>query len=194
MARPRDPDMQERICESARRLLLEVGYSGLSIEGIAKAAGVGKTTIYRRWPSKADLVFDAVYNQAPPAAEPLPIDLHQALKVLIQGLAQEFTTEEALAATSGLLSEFAARKDLAQRVRVGLLDPPYALVVGLLEQGQAQGAFRADMKPLLVADILFSTPFVSASMLGRPMNTDAVGTLVDHVLNGISAKDPGASS
>ena len=192
MGRPRDPQTKRRICEKTREILLEKGYGGLTIEGIAKAAEVGKTTIYRRWPSKADLVFDAVYNQAPPILGPLPDEPRDALTVLIQMLARDFTTEEALAATSGLLSEFAAKEDLAQRVRDGLLAPSYALVIDLLEKGRAKGAFRADMDSLLVADILFSTPFVSAAMMARPMNDDAVAALVAHVLNGIAA-DQGVS-
>jgi len=186
MARPRDPKTRLRICAVTRQLLLEKGYGGLSIEGIAKHAGVGKTTIYRRWPSKADLVFDAVYNRTPPPLEALPHEPRRALTVLIQALARDFTTPEALVATSGLLTEFAAREDLAQRVRDDILAPPYALVIGLLEQGCTTGVFRPDIEPRLVADMLFSTPFVTASILGRPMDDHAVASLVTHVLDGIA--------
>ena len=58
--RPRDPRVDKSIRDAARRLLLDEGYAAVTVERVAKEAQVSKTTIYRRWPSKADLVFDLV--------------------------------------------------------------------------------------------------------------------------------------
>jgi AcrR family transcriptional regulator len=57
--RPRDPGREAAILDAARALLAERGFEALSIEGVAARAGVGKQTIYRRWPGKADLLFAA---------------------------------------------------------------------------------------------------------------------------------------
>lgn len=54
--RPRDSRADAAILEAALELLAEVGPTGLSVEEVAARAGVGKSTIYRRWPTKDDLV------------------------------------------------------------------------------------------------------------------------------------------
>ena len=52
--RPRDVRNDTRILEATSAILFEKGYAGLTIDGVAAAAGVSRPTIYRRWPSKAD--------------------------------------------------------------------------------------------------------------------------------------------
>lgn len=58
--RPRDPDAEPRIREVTIKLLLERGFDGTTVDDVAEAAGVGKATIYRRWPSKEQLAYDAM--------------------------------------------------------------------------------------------------------------------------------------
>jgi AcrR family transcriptional regulator len=58
--RPRSAAAERAILEAALRLLVEEGYQGMSVEGVAARAGVGKATIYRRWPSKEQLVATAL--------------------------------------------------------------------------------------------------------------------------------------
>lgn len=63
MGRPRSVDSEQAILAAAWRLLQESSVKQVSIEAIARAAGVGKTTIYRWWPSKAALIVDAFLAQ-----------------------------------------------------------------------------------------------------------------------------------
>jgi AcrR family transcriptional regulator len=58
--RPRDPDAEPRIRQCAVQLLLERGLDRMTVDEIAARAGVGKATIYRRWPSKTELAHDAM--------------------------------------------------------------------------------------------------------------------------------------
>lgn len=67
----RNPASEAAVLAAARELLVERGYSGFSIEEVARRAGAGKPTIYRWWPSKADL-FIAVYAAEKEAAIPVP--------------------------------------------------------------------------------------------------------------------------
>src|SRR5262245_53313353 len=62
--RPRSEEAHRAILDATLALLVEVGYSGLTVEGIAQRAGVGKATIYRRWASKLPLVIEA-FGQLP---------------------------------------------------------------------------------------------------------------------------------
>ncbi len=63
--RPRSPAVDQSILEAALALLVEQGYGGMSMEGIASRAGVGKAAIYRRWPSKAAVIVDALRGHGP---------------------------------------------------------------------------------------------------------------------------------
>ena len=63
--RPRDADADEAILSAAVDALGEGGITGLSMDEIARRAGVGKATIYRRWASKEALILDALRHQAP---------------------------------------------------------------------------------------------------------------------------------
>src|SRR4051812_3134733 len=56
--RPRDTDVDRRVLAAARETIEAHGYAGLSVDAVAERAGVAKTTVYRRWPSKAWLVAD----------------------------------------------------------------------------------------------------------------------------------------
>lgn len=58
--RPRDPGCDEAILAATLSLFAEVGYAGVSVEGVAARAGVGKATVYRRYPDKAHMVVEAV--------------------------------------------------------------------------------------------------------------------------------------
>src|SRR5260370_10613411 len=58
--RPRSAQAHKAIIDATLELLAEEGFQGLSIEEVAARAGVGKTTIYRRWPSKDELVMEAI--------------------------------------------------------------------------------------------------------------------------------------
>src|SRR5689334_17860798 len=62
--RPRDPRTQRSILDATRTLLATTGYDQISIDAIARAADVSRPTVYRRWPSKAHIVFDAVFGTA----------------------------------------------------------------------------------------------------------------------------------
>ncbi len=76
----RNPQSEEAILSAARTLLAEKGYAGFSIDEVARRAGAGKPTIYRRWPNKAELIV-AVYNadkaahMVPPASGDLAADI-----------------------------------------------------------------------------------------------------------------------
>src|SRR6201987_3822938 len=61
--RPRDAQVTRRILDAALELGLEVGFDGLTVEGVAERAAVGKTTIYRRWPDIWAVVVDAVLDE-----------------------------------------------------------------------------------------------------------------------------------
>ena len=83
--RPRDADVDERILETAFRQLVREGYGATSIEAVAAEAGVAKTTIYRRYPTKRDLVVAALRAETPFAAPPADLHAKEALEIFVRG-------------------------------------------------------------------------------------------------------------
>jgi AcrR family transcriptional regulator len=67
--RPRNAAASGAILEAARELVAQRGYRAVTTQDIAEAAGVGKQTLYRRWPSKAELVLDAFLEDAEAAVD-----------------------------------------------------------------------------------------------------------------------------
>ena len=68
--RPRSEEADQAILDATLRMVGEHGVAGTTIEGVAAEAGVGKTTIYRRWPNKNDLILAAISNIVPPGDPP----------------------------------------------------------------------------------------------------------------------------
>jgi AcrR family transcriptional regulator len=72
--RPRDPSRDRAILAAARTVIAERGFTGATMDDIARTARVGKDTLYRRWSSKEQLAIDLVDSLATDAVRPLPID------------------------------------------------------------------------------------------------------------------------
>lgn len=134
--RPRDPARDEAILAATLALFAEDGYAGLSIEGVAARAGVGKATIYRRYSSKAQLVVDAVHvcagiTEDLPDTGDLRADLTRMLDALMNLLRGDL---------GPVLMAFAA-----ERIRYPALDEEFKRSV--------IGAKRAHIRHLLASAI-----------------------------------------
>jgi AcrR family transcriptional regulator len=151
--RPRGPQTDERILEAARALLVEEGYDRLSYELVARRAGVTRPTIYRRWPTKIHLVYDAAF----PAADLQPItdtgDFQGDLQRFATSAARAYGRPETRAALPGLLPHLTPGSELAHAVRDPLAETARmkfrSVVSAAIGRGQAQ--------PVLDADLLFDT-------------------------------------
>src|SRR6516165_7690879 len=119
MPRPRSASVDASIAAAAIDLLREIGYAKLTMGEVARRAGVGKDSLYRRWSSKAALVHEVVFERYPsgygraPATGSLRGDV-EALAVMLQ---EANTTPEATAAIPGLLAELGRDPVSAARLR-----------------------------------------------------------------------------
>lgn len=148
---------------ATRRLLARDGYDQLSIESIAREAGVSRPTIYRRWPSKAHLVFDAAFAP-PPDGELLAdsgdfdADLH-AFAHAVLAFWREPVVE---AAALGILAE--RRRDPGLHIRTQqLLDERTRSAFRVLvASGIEQGRIRPDADIDMLYQMLVGTAFYTA--------------------------------
>ena len=184
--RPRDPAIDAAILDATRELLVAVGYANLSMEAVAARAHVSKPTLYLRYPTRALLVFDAVFGKT--KARPIPdtgsirADLHEAYNWAVD----EFTAPEARAAIPGLLADVAASPQLGQLIRAVVVGPEYARVRDQLERAQSRGEIRPDADLDLVIDAFIGTALARATLLDHPIDYDYSKRLVDQVLDGIA--------
>jgi AcrR family transcriptional regulator len=113
--RPRDPAADSAILESARGVLARRGFTGTSMDEIARNAGVGKDTLYRRWSSKIELVEHLLSVLS---AENVPVpseeDPHYALFLFLQDIVRFNTRSDFGAIIAGVVGESARNHDLAE--------------------------------------------------------------------------------
>lgn len=186
--RPRNPAIDGAILAATREVLVEVGYAGLSMEAVAARARVSKPTLYLRYPSRAALVFAAIFGQT--RARPIPDtgslagDLHEAYNWAVD----EFTGPEARVALPGLLAELSANPELAQFVGTAVIAPESARVRQRLEQAQQRGELRTDVDLDLAVDVFIGTALARVSLLDHPVDYDYSRALVELVLDGLRVR------
>lgn len=182
--RPRDPALDDTILDATRQVLREVGYAALGIETVAARAGVSKPTVYRRWPAKAALVWEAVFGKTRAAPMPDTGDVAADLRVIVGWGVEEFTAPEARAALPGMVAEFGSNRELRRQVREGLIAPEYRRITEILERAKLRGQLRPDADPVLILDTLVGAVFARATVLDHAVDDELVADLVELVLRG----------
>lgn len=114
--RPRDPRIDAAILAATAELLVQIGYSNLSLAAVAERAGTTKSALYRRWSSKAELVHEAAFPVAPTALEAPAGDFAADIRMMIEATRDVFTTPVVRAALPGLVADMTADADLNARV------------------------------------------------------------------------------
>ena len=101
--RPRDTSIDERVLAATRELLMEVGWDELSVRLVAARAGVGRSSLNRRWSSKAELVLHAILGEAPDLSPFSGTDLTGWIQWAVRGSHELFNRPDVRAAVPGLL-------------------------------------------------------------------------------------------
>jgi AcrR family transcriptional regulator len=187
--RPRDPEVDRAILEATIELLARDGFGGLSIEAVAARAEVGKTTIYRRWPSKIPLVVDALASLKAPASVLIPEDMstQDALVRVLSDLVRAQGTQSADRILGGLVGAMSGDPELAEAVRDRLVSERRRVIVGLIERGIARGEVRTDADTEVIADLLGGPILMRRLITGRPVTAHLVRQIVAVVLDGVGA-------
>jgi AcrR family transcriptional regulator len=185
--RPRDPAADESILAATFQQLIAVGYGGLSIEAVALASGVAKTTIYRRWPTKRDLVVAALAVEVPFRPPPSGVDSRAALGLFVRQAIGMLIESGAIRVLGSLLVEEQREPGLLAVFRERILEPRRALVEAMLRRGIERGEIRSDIEPLVVTEMIAGAVFAHHAILGLTATDDWVGALVAHVWEAIRA-------
>lgn len=165
MARPRDQNVTDAAHEATLRLLGEVGYAGLTMERVAREAGVGKPALYRRYRDKPELVVAAILATELPPMEGADLgDSFEEMRVAMAGLPPDAVRYTAL--IGGLIAEHERHPELIETFRAALLLPRRAVVMAAIERGQRRGDIRADADPEMLLDLI-AGPLLARAFAGR---------------------------
>ncbi|MQY12417.1 putative HTH-type transcriptional regulator [Streptomyces sp. RB5] len=195
--RPRSEEADGRILEAALALLLERGYDRFSVDEVAASAGVAKTTLYRRWPTKDHLIV-AVVAQLQDAVPvhytgDVRADLTRYLNEIVSGLNRMRLAGRPATSgdtSAGLVAEVAAAA--ARHADVGaavhaMFHRRNAVALALLERARDEGELRPDVEPEVLFDQLAGALYYRLLVTGRPLDAAYVGRLVTGALRGASA-------
>jgi AcrR family transcriptional regulator len=185
--RPRSEQARLAVLEAARDLLKSKGYEGLSMEGIAARAGVGKQTVYRWWPSKAAVVADAALDGIIP--QPLFVladtgDLRADLTSWLDEGVRSMIAPEASALIRALAAAASADEAASHRLYNQFTGPNRQAVIDRLDAARDVGQIRSDADTGSAADALISVNLYL--VLARdPITQDRARGLLDVVMSGI---------
>jgi AcrR family transcriptional regulator len=188
--RPRDAQAGQAILQAAVEILSEVGFNHLSIEAVAARAGVGKPTIYRRWPSKLELVIDAVERLAPQVptpdtGDPLT-DLRQMVPQLIAGL----TSSPVSRAMVALANDAETHAEMARRLGERYLAPRRAIIADIVRRGVEAGQLRADIDVEMAIDLMVGAAVYRWLATAQPVDPVTGRRIVDTVWESLRAPGP----
>lgn len=187
--RPRSEEAHQAILDATLALLAEVGFSQLTVEGVASRAGVGKATIYRRWPSKLPLVVEA-FGQLPALEDVDTGSLAGDLKAMLRSYLSHFHETPLGTVLPSLAGERAHNPQLSQ-----LFDPVMkgrrTPLARAFERAAARGEIPAGLDRELAADLVVGPIAVRLFFTGSRLHPDIVDPIVDLALAGIRQRLPG---
>ncbi len=187
MGRPRSEEAHRAILEATLKLLVEVGFSAMTVEGVASRAGVGKATIYRRWASKLPLVVEA-FGQLPGFEDVDSGSLAEDLKKMLRSYLQVFHSSPLAAVLPSLAGERTHNPELSE-----LFEPVSKSrrqpLVRAFERALDRGEVPAGLDVELAADLVVGPIAVALFFKGGRINPRMVGPMVDLALQGILSQD-----
>lgn len=170
--RPRSSDVDEAIAAAVTGLLAEQGYVATTVDAVAGRAGVPKSTLYRRWSSKAEMVFETIVHRPDLAPADDTGSIAGDLLQLCRSIVDSLTPTTARNALPGLLGDLLGEPDTARRFRRRLLGTERALVAAVLDRAVARGELRAGPSPVALHAQLLGTAFAWTVLFGDPVPTD----------------------
>ncbi|MEU6813020.1 TetR/AcrR family transcriptional regulator [Streptomyces sp. NPDC046831] len=165
--------LREDVTEAIRAAVFEelaaVGYARMSIEGIARRAGVGKTAVYRRWRSKLHLVLDIVSALA---VQGLPVpdsgSLQGDLRLLYEVTSRALRHPVASQVIPDLQAEAARNPDIAEAMQKALRDGQESVASSILAAAERRGEIRAGLDQDLALDLISGPLYWRAVVIRSP--------------------------
>jgi AcrR family transcriptional regulator len=185
LGRPLDVTRDADILDAALDVLAEEGFDGMTIDMVAARAKAGKATLYRRWPSKTELVIDAVacMKNSDINLDDLPDTgtLRGDLIAMMKPAPIRDATHK-MRVMAGLVSLIARNPELAEAARAAVIAPRAEINRRFLQRAIDRGEIPADIDIPLIAMISPSMVTYRTMMLGKPVDRDYLIGILDKII------------
>lgn len=176
----RDLDARERILEAAWKNLAELGYSKLTVGGVAADAGVGKATLYRSWSNKAALVLDVIRSQLHDVpTDDLDDSRQEMLTLANKAMLRFYGSGRLRAVLPSLVGDLFDDETLREVMRVEILETRKRQSTVVLERAVARGVLPEDTDLSLVLDMWAGTMLFRSLFGAEAVSEEEVVRLVD---------------
>ena len=184
--RPRSEKSHKAVLDATRKLLVQTSVQKLSIEAIAKKAGVGKTTIYRWWPHKSAVVMDAILSQ-PSYNNTLatPRNAVEAVTVQLEKLARQLKGKNGRVVAE-ILGDAQSDPDNMKYFTEIFLQSRYDKLYSYIEGGKKTEEFSHDINTDIAIDIVMG-PIFFRLVSGQDMDDDFIYEMTTLLLKALKA-------
>ncbi|GLY72179.1 TetR/AcrR family transcriptional regulator [Actinoallomurus iriomotensis] len=188
--RPRSERADKAIVEATVDLLAEEGgVAGVSIEAVAARAGVGKTTIYRRWPNKEALIIDALAALKEPFPAPVGASVREDLIAIAQAFVSNKTDKKRLDCYWSIMGGAERYPELMARFTREVIEPRRDVIRTVLRRGVTAGELRPDLDVETALWLIMGALAQRARAFGAgPVPDDFAARVVDALMTGIAAR------
>lgn len=180
--RPRSEQVHQSILDATNKLLLHSPVREISIEAIAKKAGVGKTAIYRRWPNKIAIILDAI--SGPMGVIPAPVSGGNAKDLLVRQLERfaRLTRGRGGKVIAEVMAEAQGDPEMTALFFQNFMVQHEEILASIIEQGKSSGDFRQGLDTALAVDMIYGAVFYRLMSTPDPLDHSFSDSLIMEAL------------
>ncbi len=186
--RPRSEQAEQAIIEATLDLFAEQGFEGVCVEAVAARAGVGKATIYRRWPNKEELLLAALGSMKSPFPEPEGASVRDDLVAMLTVMCEDKADPRKARRYALLLGEGGKYPRLMARYKETVVKPRHDAIRAVIGRGIETGELRADVDIEIALLTLTGTVLAKEKSAAGELNAGFAARIVDEVLLGLAAR------
>ena len=186
--RPRSEQAEQAILEATLDLFAEKGFEGVCVEVVAARAGVGKATIYRRWPNKEELLLAAFASLKSPLPEPKGVSVRDDLLAMVEVMCADKADPRKARRYALLLGDGDKYPRLMARYKETVVQPRRDAMRAVIRRGIETGELRPDTDVEIAMLSLTGAIMSQEKSQDGTLDGDFAARLVDGLLLGLSAR------
>src|ERR1700684_3458707 len=184
-ARPRSEQAEQANIEATLDLFAEQGFEGVCVEAVAARAGVGKATIYRRWPNKEELLLAAFGSLKSPYPEPAGVSVRDDLVAMLKVMCSDKADPRKARRYALLLGEGEKYTRLMARYKETVVEPRRDIMRAVIRRGIETGELRPDLDVQVAMLTLTGACMAQDQSARETLNEEFATRLVDGLLLGV---------
>ena len=190
--RPRSERAEQAIIDATLEAIGDCGVDGVRCEDVAARAGVGKATLYRRWPGKEDLLIAAFASLKTPLPEPRGESVREDLIAMLEAMAADANDPRYARQFALLHGEGERYPRLVRRYREQVVEPRRDLIRSVLRRGVASGELRPGTDVEVAMLLLTGAVMARGKHDATPAEPGFASRVVDELLRGIGERTASA--